>query len=90
MDLFRTKQNIEKYLSSKLLPINVNGLHCFYTPTGGVVIVDMIASENALVLGHADNLNEAELNRFEDGDRFFADEMTETEMIQAMLHEIGG
>ena len=90
MDLFLRKQNIEQYLSCKLQPINVNGQIFFHTPTGSVVVVDMIASENALVLGHADNLDEAELNRFEDGDRFFMDEMTEAEMLQAMLLEIAG
>ena len=88
MDPASRKKNIEWRLWEKLVPIKVNGLSCFYTPTGSVVVVDVMPGENAIVLGHADNLAEAELNRFEDGDRFYLDEMDEDAMFAAIIQEI--
>lgn len=88
MDLSKRLENIERRFWSRLIPIKVNGFPCFYTPTGGVVVVDSLPSYNALVLGHADNLAEAELNRFEDGDLFYLDEMDEDAMFAAMVLEI--
>ena len=88
MDPASRKKSIERRLWGKLVPLKVSGLSCFYTATGGVVVVDSLPSYNALVLGHADNLAEAEQNRFEDGDLFYLDEMDEDAMLAAMLLEI--
>lgn len=88
MDPASRKKSIERRLWGKLVPLKVNGLSCFYTATGGVVVVDSLPSYNALVLGHADNLAEAEQNRFEDGDLFYLDEMDEDAMLAAMILEI--
>lgn len=88
MDLARRKRRIERRLWKKLVPITVNGRSCFYTPTGSVVLVDMMPGENAIVLGHADNLAEAQWNRFEDGDRFYLDDMDEEAMFAAVIQEI--
>ena len=88
MDPADRKKIIDRRLWGKLVPLKVNGISCFYTPTGGVVVVDVMPGENALVLGHAVNLAEAELYRFEDGDRFYLDEMDEDAMFAAMILEI--
>ena len=88
MDPASRKKSIERRLWGKLVPLKVNGQSCFYTATGGVVVVDSLPSYNALVLGHAYNLAEAEQNRFEDGDLFYLDEMDEDAMLAAMILEI--
>lgn len=45
--------------------------------------------ENALCLEYAESENEARLNLFEDGDRFYLDEYPDEEkMLQAMIEEI--
>lgn len=88
MDRTRRKQNIERRLWVKYVPMKVNGKSCFCTPTGRIVVVEKMPGENALVLGHADNLTEAELFRYEDGDRFYLDKMDEDAMFAAMIQEI--
>lgn len=42
----------------------------------------------AIFLEFADSLGDVNLNRFEDGDLCFMDEMNEEEMFQAMIKEI--
>lgn len=90
MNRAQRKKKIDQRFSSVYSPLLIHGEICFCTPTGRIVMVQEMPGENALVLGHTDNLAEAELYRFEDGDRFYLDEMTETEMFEAMIHEIEG
>ena len=88
MDPADRKRSIEQRLATRLVRIEVNGISCFYTAKGSVIVVDMLPGKRALVLGHADNLAEAELNRFEDGDLFYLDEMDEDTMLAAMIQEM--
>lgn len=62
----------------------------FRAPNGRIVALDAIAAFGALVIEHAENQQEAELNRFEDGDLFYLEDMDEETMFQAMLREIEG
>lgn len=44
--------------------------------------------ENALCIEYAEGEKEARVNRYEDGDRFYLNEMDEEEMMKAMIKEI--
>lgn len=66
----------------------VNGLTCFVLENGSWITLDYLLPFGALVIGHADNEDEARLNRFEDGDLFYLEDMDEETMFQAMLNEI--
>lgn len=61
---------------------------CFQLPGGVLFAVDYMGAYGALVIEYADNYEEAKLNRFEDGDLFYLEEMDEDTMFQAMLREI--
>lgn len=84
------KNSIICRLSDLYTPILVNGIECFETINGKVFSVEIFPGEDALVIGYADNIREAELYRFEDGDRFYAEEMDEDEIFRAMILEIEG
>ena len=43
---------------------------------------------NCLMIEYADSMQEALLYRFEDGDLYYMDDMTEDEMFEAMIKEI--
>lgn len=90
MNRAQRKRTIDQRFSAVYSPIMVHGEICFCTPTGRIVMVQEMPGENALVLGHAENLAEAELYRFEDSDRFYLEEMAEIEMFEAMIQEIEG
>ena len=67
----------------------VGSRECFCTPEGMLFALDYIGSFGALVIEYAENYEEAELNRFEDGDLFYLEDMDEKTMFEAMLREIG-
>lgn len=62
---------------------------CFRAPNGMIFALDYIESFGALVIEYAEDYEEAELCRFEDGDLFFLEDMDEKTMFKAMLREIG-
>lgn len=61
---------------------------CFVRHDGSMFILDYLLTFGALVVGYADNEDEARLNRFEDGDLFYLDDMSADEMFAAMRREI--
>lgn len=89
-DISTLQSSIARQLSDIYKPILINGMECFETTSGHIFFVEIFPGERALVIGHADSIQEAELYRFEDGDRFYMDEMGEREMLQAIIREIEG
>lgn len=61
---------------------------CFVRSDGSLFTLDYLLPYGALVIGYADNEAEAKLNRFEDGDLFYLEDMDEETMFEAMLREI--
>lgn len=66
----------------------INHQQCFLKPSGEVFSVQKFPGSDAIVVEYAENEADAVLYRFEDGDRFYLDEMEEPELIQAILREI--
>lgn len=63
---------------------------CFKHANGMVFNVDEFRSMNALVVEYAENEDEANKHRFEDGDLFYLDELDDAEMLKAIIAEIEG
>ncbi|MBE6070087.1 MAG: hypothetical protein E7211_20715 [Clostridium lundense] len=62
---------------------------CFLNKNGTIFHLDSMGNEfDCLVIEYADSLQEAMLYRFEDGDLYYMDDMTEDEMFDAMVKEI--
>jgi len=69
------------------------GKPCFQARNGHYFFLTALfpqdeGADGFIVIEHADSLEEVELNRFEDGDCFYMDELTEDEMFEAMIKEI--
>lgn len=60
----------------------------FLTEDGRVFFLTGIRDYNAVVVEYAESLAEASVNRFEDGDLFFIDDLPEEEMLSAIISEI--
>ncbi len=60
----------------------------FLTEDGKVFFLTAIRDYNAVVVEYAESHEEAALNRFEDGDLFFVDDLSEEEMLAAIINEI--
>lgn len=60
----------------------------FLTETGLVFFLTGLRDYQAIVVEYADSPAEASVNRFEDGDLFFLDELPAEEMLAAILAEI--
>lgn len=61
---------------------------CFKLEDGRIISLGCLTSCGAFVVEYADNADEAALNRFEDGDLFYLDDMGVDEMFAAMRREI--
>ena len=60
----------------------------FLTEDGRVFFLTGLRDDQAVVVEYADSTVEASVNRFEDGDLFFLDELPAEEMLAAILAEI--
>lgn len=85
--------NRKKYIASQLKKkyesLTVNDRECFRLPNKEVIHVDSMGGEyDAIVIEYAENIQAARKNLFEDGDLFYMDEMSEKEMLQAIMEEI--
>lgn len=60
----------------------------FLTEDGRVFFLTGLRSFQAIVVEYAASLAEASVNRFEDGDLFFLDELPAEAMLSAILTEI--
>ena len=88
MELKNRKEAIDQMLMQYFEPNWVNGILSFAKPDGTIFRIAEIAGLKALVVEFAENLREAIVGRFEDGDLFYLDEMDEQTMFCAMLAEI--
>lgn len=68
----------------------INGWTCFARSDGSYFTLYYIIPFSALVIGYAENKQDAELNRFENGDLFYLEDLDEETMFQSMLEEIMG
>ena len=67
----------------------IHEMTCFLNKNGTIFHLDSMGNEfDCLVIEYADSLQEAMLYRFEDGDLYYMDDMTEDEMFDAMVKEI--
>ena len=58
-------------------------------PTGEIFSLQKFPGAEAIVVEYAANCAEAALNRYEDGDRFYLNEMDDEILIRCILQEIG-
>lgn len=89
---YRHKKLEDRFKSIYSVPFFVrNEKPCFQARNGHYFLVTSAYSkeyDGFIVIEHADSLEEVKLNRFEDGDAFYMDDMTEDEMFEAMVREI--
>ena len=86
-EIDKRKTMIQKLLSERYEEIMINEKRCFLLSNGMVISVDTIG-EDHLVVEYADNVKEACLFRFEDGDSFWIGESDIDMMIQKVFREI--
>ena len=79
---------LEKKLASRYTRMFINGRFCFMDPTGKVFSVRQFPGAAAIVVEYADNCAEAEMNRFEDGDRHYISDTDDETLITNILDEI--
>lgn len=81
---------LNKMLAEKYEKITIRERDCFQLKDGRICRLDDIGGGyNALVIEYADNLEMARKGVFgEDGDLYCMDEMSESEMFEAMIREI--
>lgn len=83
------KQQLNDRLEKKYKTIMTRDMPCFINKNGTVFHLESMGNDfNCIVIGYADSLQEAMLCRFEDGDCFYMDELTEDEIFEAMIKEI--
>lgn len=68
--------------------ITIGKKTCFKLEDGRIISLGCLTSYGAFVIEYADNVDEAVLNRFEDGDLFYLGDMGGDEMFAAMRREI--
>lgn len=81
---------LESRFEKKFEKSIINGQACFVRPDGSFFDLDYIVPFGALVIEFAENRHEVELNRLEDGDLYYLEDMDEETMFQSMLEEIEG
>ncbi|MBQ2649449.1 hypothetical protein IJI17_02805 [Candidatus Saccharibacteria bacterium] len=68
--------------------LTINGQYCFEIGDGTIITIDGLPQWGCIVVGYANGKEEAYNNMFEDGDLFPIKEMTQDEMVAAILNEI--
>ena len=86
--LLKRREALENRLSGLFEKRNINGMTCFARPDGSFFTLDCLISYGAVVVGYAESEDDAMLNRFEDGDLFYMEDMDEEAMYQSVLREI--
>ncbi len=82
------KQSLEEKFSKRFERQIIQGRECFRTSDETIFVLSKFPGKDALVIEYAENNNEALLNRFEDGNQFYMEDMDEETMFQSMLREI--
>ena len=80
--------SVESKLDQRYCRLSINGKFCFMKPNGIVFSLQKMPGEEAIVVEYADSYTEALLNRFEDGDRFYIQDLDKETLIQRILYEI--
>ena len=79
---------LETRLSNEFEELDINGLKCFLLPSGEVVNLVFFNNCKAVAGQYAQSIEDARKNLFEDGRRFFIEEMTEEEILCDLLQEM--
>lgn len=79
---------IERKLAERYEKIIIDGMVCFLVPGNAIARVTFVKGFNAIIVEYAFSMNEARKNMFEDGDRFYVDEMDDEETLAAIIKEI--
>lgn len=67
---------------------NIKGQRCYVGPKETFFFPTLISSWGAIVIEYAHGIREAVLNQYEDGDRFYLDELDDEALLAAVLAEI--
>ena len=84
-DIEKYKNYMDDCLRKTNRCVNINEKNCFILSNNVVIHIDMIKGMRALVVEYADNIDEAKINRFEDGDLFYIDEYTTTSLSRLLI-----
>lgn len=80
---------IAERLREKFDTVILNNEECFVLPSGVIIQVNALGGEyNALVIGFAENIDEAKRNQFDDGSLYYMNELDTDEMFNKMMKEI--
>lgn len=83
-----TVEALQMRMAELYAEIDIAGKSCFKLEDGRVVSVGYIGAYDAVVVEYADDISEAKLNRFEDGDLFYLNKMSIDELFDAIRKEI--
>lgn len=75
-------------LSEKYELFVVNGKKCFHSEKDNYFWPFLFVEWGAVAVEYAQGIEEARLNRFEDGDLFYLDEMDDDALFASVLQEI--
>lgn len=84
----KRKAYLEQRLSERFEQMQIREKTCFRRTDGAIFFLSIFPGEAALVIEYAESVEDAMLYHFEDGDRFYLEDMDEETMFQAMLREI--
>lgn len=87
-EMKRMADTLRTRFSEWYTEITVGDRACFKLEDGRIIFLGCLPSYGAFVVEYADNADEAALNRFEDGDLFYPEDMGIDEMLAAMRREI--
>ena len=83
-----TVEEMEKKLEMEYEPMQVAGKNCFRLPDGRIIAISAITAYDAIVVEYAENIAEAKLLRFEDGDLFSLENGDMEKLFMAICQEI--
>ena len=83
------RKKMEDRFSKVFEVLYINETLCFKKSDETIFSLCTFSGEAAIVIEYAENYDEAQINRFEDGDRFYLEDLDEETMYQKMLEEIG-
>lgn len=88
MEMKSMTDTLESRFAALYEKIRIGEKKCFRLEDGRIISLGTVTSYGALVIEYADDYDEAAMNRFEDGDLFYLEDMSEDEMLRSMLQEI--
>ena len=92
MELRKEKENrinrLEMLFAERYKQLNIHDMLCFRKKDGTIFHIVNFPESGAILIEYAESYDEAMIFRFEDGDRFYVQDMDEETMFQAMIDEI--